>query len=334
MFTSSDVYKLSIFTAIILVLSFSNIEANNYDIIQILNRVPGNDSNGVYAIISCGYSDFIERDMSGTVVYGGNITGPGTDSVFIVEVDAYTSTCFIKNMNKEQIKPETKIEVIVPTRLPEEIYLDAEQAFTDENFFKALIFYNIYLSDSTAENRKEVSKRIKKCNKNIEKVRKSKNIDNKKNEDTTLYDNLGLYFIRHNNKDAARYFYNKLLQIDKNNRYYREVLTAIDLDTLPYDEQADINTFTPVEFYPEMIYRADVELPPGFHIKQVSLVWVGALVNRYGQVVDARVKKTSGNKELDYYAVTSAYKNKFAPGYMNGRPVNCWVFYKVEITPN
>ncbi len=89
--------------------------------------------------------------------------------------------------------------------------------------------------------------------------------------------------------------------------------------------------FVPVEIYPEMIYQETPEYPR--LAKQASLtglVWVKALVDKEGNVRDAQVAKSSGTPSLDEAAVKAAFKNKFKPGIQNGRPVACWVTYKVE----
>ncbi len=93
--------------------------------------------------------------------------------------------------------------------------------------------------------------------------------------------------------------------------------------------------FTPVEIYPEMIYQETPEYPR--LAKQAGLegtVWVKALVDKEGNVRDAQVAKSCGTQSLDEAAVKAAFKNKFKPGIQNGRPVACWVTYKVDFKLN
>ena len=88
--------------------------------------------------------------------------------------------------------------------------------------------------------------------------------------------------------------------------------------------------FVPVEIYPEMIFQQAPEYPR--LAKQAGItgvVWVRALVDKEGNVRNSMVHKSSGTASLDEAAVAAAYKNKFKPGIQNGRPVNCWVSYKV-----
>jgi TonB family protein len=54
------------------------------------------------------------------------------------------------------------------------------------------------------------------------------------------------------------------------------------------------------------------------------------LVDKDGNVRDALVLKSSGTASLDEAAVEASYDCKFKPGIQNGRPVACWVTYRVE----
>ena len=108
------------------------------------------------------------------------------------------------------------------------------------------------------------------------------------------------------------------------------VVDIQDDDYLPAPDE-----FVPVEVYPEMIYQSRPDYPR--LAKQAGItgvVWVQALVSREGKVIDARVGKSSGTASLDDAAVEAAYNNSFKPGIQNGRPVACWVSYKVDFSMN
>ncbi len=99
-----------------------------------------------------------------------------------------------------------------------------------------------------------------------------------------------------------------------------------DDDFLPEPDE-----FVPVEIQPEMIKETTPEYPR--LAKQAGLegtVWVKALVDEKGDVLKAIVAKTSGTVSLDEAAVETAYDNKFKPGIQNGRPIKCWVTYRVD----
>ncbi len=109
----------------------------------------------------------------------------------------------------------------------------------------------------------------------------------------------------------------------------RDIIVDIDEDDyLPAPDE-----FVPVEIYPEMIYQQKPEYPRFARTAGVEgVVWVQALVDKDGSVVKAQVGKSSGTPALDDAAVEAAYGNKFKPGIQNGRPVACWVTYKVEFS--
>lgn len=109
----------------------------------------------------------------------------------------------------------------------------------------------------------------------------------------------------------------------------RDIVVDIDEDDyLPSPEQ-----FVAVEIYPEMIYKKKPEYPRFAKSAQIEGdVWVQALVDKEGNVIKAQVGKSSGTPTLDEAAVEAAYDNKFKPGIQNGRPVACWVTYKVEFS--
>ncbi|MEW6051412.1 MAG: TonB family protein [Candidatus Zixiibacteriota bacterium] len=104
---------------------------------------------------------------------------------------------------------------------------------------------------------------------------------------------------------------------------------VVDIQEEEYIPRPD--EFVPVEIQPEMIHEVIPEFPR--LAKQAGLagtVWVKALIDKDGNVRDAQVGKSSGTPSLDEAAVKTAFQNKFKPGIQNGRPVICWVTYKVE----
>ncbi len=87
----------------------------------------------------------------------------------------------------------------------------------------------------------------------------------------------------------------------------------------------------PNDAYPELIYEEPPVYPEDAEEKGVTgTVWISALVNEHGKVVEAHVKESSGHKAIDAAALAAAYKNKFKPGMLNGEPVRVRVFYKIE----
>lgn len=108
--------------------------------------------------------------------------------------------------------------------------------------------------------------------------------------------------------------------------------TALLVTDIDNDEYLpDPDEFVAVEVYPEMIYMETPEYPRlAEEAGLEGIVWIKALLDKNGDVRDARVGKSSGTASLDQAAVDAAYKCKFKPGIQNGKPVACWVTYKVE----
>jgi protein TonB len=105
----------------------------------------------------------------------------------------------------------------------------------------------------------------------------------------------------------------------------------IVVDIAEEDYLPSVDEFVPVEIYPEMINQVQPEYPRFAKSAGIEgVVWVQALVDKDGSVVKAQVGKSSGTAALDEAAVEAAHHNTFKPGIQNGRPVACWVTYKVE----
>lgn len=110
-----------------------------------------------------------------------------------------------------------------------------------------------------------------------------------------------------------------------------DIIVDIDED----DYLPAFGEFVPVEIIPEMIYKHQATYPK--MAKQAGLtgkVTVMALVDKKGDVKDAKVLKSSGITSLDEAAVKAARKCKFKPAIQNGRPIACWVSYDTDFILN
>ncbi|MEW5875479.1 MAG: TonB family protein [Candidatus Zixiibacteriota bacterium] len=92
------------------------------------------------------------------------------------------------------------------------------------------------------------------------------------------------------------------------------------------------NDFVAVEEMPEEIEHTYPEYPEKAVVAGASgTVWVQALVDSKGIVVEARILKSSGtNYGFEESALRAAYKNRYRPAMREGRPVAVWVSYKVD----
>ena len=113
-----------------------------------------------------------------------------------------------------------------------------------------------------------------------------------------------------------------------------ELVDAIDVTGRINADSNEIfpeeDEFVPVDIMPEMIHRETPEYPSQAKMRgDDGVVWVKALVDKEGNVRNAKIGKSSGSAYLDDAALRVAYKNKFKPGIQNGKPVNVWLSYKV-----
>jgi TonB family protein len=96
------------------------------------------------------------------------------------------------------------------------------------------------------------------------------------------------------------------------------------------DALPPIDSFMIVERQPELVFSVEPEYPRW--VRDLGIegeVVIKALVGRKGDVLDAVVYVSSGNKLLDEAALAVAGKYKYQPAVQNGRPVAIWVTYKV-----
>lgn len=87
----------------------------------------------------------------------------------------------------------------------------------------------------------------------------------------------------------------------------------------------------PVDEYPVMIEDSQWGLQQMVKgLGKRGTVWVKALVGKDGSTRFACAGRSSGIAVLDDAAVTAAYSCRYEPAKTGGRPVACWVMYRVE----
>ena len=96
-------------------------------------------------------------------------------------------------------------------------------------------------------------------------------------------------------------------------------------------EEITPTTFVKVEQPPVMIQEYIPKYPRLCEIAGITgTVWIWALVDENGKIINAEVVKSSGTPALDEAALEAAYKNLFKPGIQNKRAIKVGVTYKVE----
>jgi len=88
-------------------------------------------------------------------------------------------------------------------------------------------------------------------------------------------------------------------------------------------DQPAMMTVTSTPIYPDAAKNNKVE----------GVVWVKALVDETGAVVEAKVAKSSVKDQgFEEAALVAAKQCKYSPAVKNGKPVAIWVTYKVDFT--
>jgi TonB family protein len=88
--------------------------------------------------------------------------------------------------------------------------------------------------------------------------------------------------------------------------------------------------FVAVETMPEITKEVRAEYPRQAKSAGIEgTVWIAALIDKRGVVLNTIVTKSSGNLSLDEAALRAAKRCKYKPGIQNGEPVACWVKYPV-----
>ena len=92
-----------------------------------------------------------------------------------------------------------------------------------------------------------------------------------------------------------------------------------------------VNQFVVVDRLPEVIKLIKPKYPR--LARKAGLegtVWIAALVDINGSVIDARIYKSSNVDILDKAVLEVVYRNIFRPAIKNNQPIKLWVSYKVE----
>lgn len=107
---------------------------------------------------------------------------------------------------------------------------------------------------------------------------------------------------------------------------------AFGLSTIA-DEEPDLNEFRILEVQPEMIHEVSPDYPRQAEAAGLEgTVWIASLVGIDGAVIRSQVMVSSGVESLDEAARIAALVYRYRPAIQNGRPVKCWVKYRVRFT--
>ena len=110
--------------------------------------------------------------------------------------------------------------------------------------------------------------------------------------------------------------------------------TGTNIGPITFEEDGQmpgLDQFVPVEQIPQFIYKAIPVYPRMERMAGIEgTVWIAVEVDINGNVVNAKVYKTSGRSSFDQAALAVAFENTFRPAIQNKNPIKLWIAYEVE----
>ena len=94
------------------------------------------------------------------------------------------------------------------------------------------------------------------------------------------------------------------------------------------------NDFIAVDSAPVMVSVANPVYPDSAKANKVEgTVWIKALIDENGKVIEARIQKCSPKGYgFEEAALEAAKKCEYTPAVQKGKPVSVWVTYEVKFT--
>ncbi|MDH3890500.1 MAG: energy transducer TonB [candidate division Zixibacteria bacterium] len=311
--------------------------ADEFEIILLLKPEKEYTGPATLALVECGYKNGLEEGMVGVLIKPTDTSEtviPAFDmlDVEVQDVTAYESACLIRGAEREEIESGSIVTFDIPQLASQELRERAGEALAVEKYRRAAHYFEELTRVDSLDADSSVQQLLAHCRQEVERednrklTRKEKKVEKKR---AGIYHKLGAYFFNNDNYDAARHYLERAVRADERRKHAKHLLCIIE-DGVPCDFPEPAG-FAAVETPPEMIYLHPLEYPEEAKRAGVTgLVWVKALVDKSGIVLKTSVAESSGWMALDRAATEAAYFNRFQPGMQKGKPVFCWVMYKVD----
>ncbi len=287
-------------------------------------------------LIDGGCVEGIEEGLRGVILS----TGSGGDTitvarVTVTDVTAHEAMCaFETTVDRYMMTKRHQVSIDAAELDAASMFAKAMECYDAGDYERACYYYNRVLE--SAPDNSLARMRAESCKQNIE-AQKSRNLTDEEqlaeSEHIPMYLEIAQAYRKIKSYSRAREYVNRVLAIDAEHpkavalqrlipddaifAHTREPLPGID-EFVPVDEIASmLKSTSPV--YPKIARDAGLE----------GKVWIKALVDRDGSVVDAVMYKSCGLNILDQEALKAAKDNKFNPATKDGRPVATWVAYPV-----
>lgn len=111
-----------------------------------------------------------------------------------------------------------------------------------------------------------------------------------------------------------------------------QITQDIKIEETKKDEDPDINTFVPVEKFPEIVYSPTPEYPELARRAGITgKVYVKILVDKEGKPKKAVIFKSDSDLFNDA-AIAAAMKSAFTPAIQDNKPVTVWIVIPYKFT--
>ncbi|MCK4606884.1 MAG: TonB family protein [candidate division Zixibacteria bacterium] len=310
--------------------------AEDFPIIFLLEPEKNLDEPATLAFVDGGYVSGLEVGMVGSLIRADGVadsaaTGCLKDVVVEVhDVSAWESACVIRGLHWIKIPAHVAVRVEVPDLDTARLHRLGSEAATARQYRKAQHYFEQLLLIDSLSVDSSIHDLLSQCRSEVEDEdnrqlsRKMKRAEKKR---SPVYHALGAYFFAHNKPEAARHYLERAVRFGKKNEHAEHLLWLIgEGETC----MPTVDTSVALDVFPEMVYEAEIEYPRVARLAEVTgVVWVQALVDKTGVVIQVRIGRSSCFWLLDQAALQQAQLCRYKPGIQKGKPVACWVTYRV-----
>ncbi|MBU8934610.1 MAG: TonB family protein [candidate division Zixibacteria bacterium] len=340
-----------------ILLSAPPLLAENFRVIRMDNSELEDEGDSLSILIAGGHDIGLVTGMSGIFHLDTKESGLA-GKVEVIRVGLSESDCMISVTARHRAKdytefPPMRISIDIPYYDRPQLRALADSALLQNNTPRAW-----YLLGRLCEQNQTDSiaqKELQECCAVLDSQQNQKIIGNEleaERDKVSDYVELALTYVTRGRLSRAYRQVNRALRADELNSDALSLKEWIE-DVRPEATQCGAlamagpvlrTDFPNICDWPDGPDRAETVLPRILHKVQpeypqlaeqggiVGTVWVGSFVDEEGEVVRARVLKSSGHESLDIAAVKAAYQYLFAPATAEGKPIGTWVSYKVEFT--
>lgn len=317
--------------------------SESFEILFLFEGLEQTEKSDLLALIDGGYEAGLEVGMKGRILIkkgkrrGRKRAGQYAE-IIVQDVSRFESSVLIQGVEAHRIKSKHTVDIEIPELSGAELRQIAYSYYANGSYGIARYYYGRALWGGVREDSLELRECYWECYDEVakEKVRPLTEEESQAELDRwpAYWALAWMYVGRREFKRAAEYN-DRILRLSVHEGEAEELacqLEKLSSEDLSVKDSLRSSGGPPASrFHPEMIEAAVFDYPPLARAAGITgRVWVKSLVSETGSVIGSCVGESSGHLILDIAAVEAAYDCKFKPGLQDGKPVACWVLYKVE----